>query len=446
MTGVLGAGRLGAGSQRAALARRAVDPGVDPAAPALDRPAAPARALDYGARWRVGPRSATTTVRAADRARPRCPTPPSTRRCAGCWRRPGASCARRPRTVPAAAARRRPLRRQAGRRLDGRRSDRLRAGGVVPPSAGPPSPPPPEQRLTLKADLRAVGLITSRHADLVRANGAVFVAAGRRLDPLLELRAAATTRAHRQPASSSARSPAVGSAWSSSTARSPAASSCAPRPPTVRPGAGPGPASRRGRLPDVDPAPAARSARRGTRGRRRPPTPIVGRPPTRAARPSTAHRRPRLRGPDGHRAAAGARRDRCSPASRPRSPSSPTSARSPMPRPAASSSLTRSRPPPSRSARAATRPTPTSARVGSMVRFGDTSLATCAPAPAATVSTVAPTFDRIMAYPELAVPGAPAARPLRPHAACCPASTRSRPTPSRCSRRTPASSPRSSPG
>jgi len=68
--------------------------------------------------------------------------------------------------------------------------------GVVPPSAEPPpSPPPPEQRLTLKADLRAVGLITSRHAELVRANGDVFVAAGRQVDPLLELRAAATTRA-----------------------------------------------------------------------------------------------------------------------------------------------------------------------------------------------------------------------------------------------------------
>ncbi len=46
----------------------------------------------------------------------------------------------------------------------------------------------------MKADLRAVGLITSRHVDLVRANGAVFVDAGQ-LDPLLELRAAATTRA-----------------------------------------------------------------------------------------------------------------------------------------------------------------------------------------------------------------------------------------------------------
>ena len=68
--------------------------------------------------------------------------------------------------------------------------------GVLPPSADPPPPPPPpDQRLTLKADLRAVGLITSRHAELVRANGAVFTAAGRQVDPLLQLRAVATTRA-----------------------------------------------------------------------------------------------------------------------------------------------------------------------------------------------------------------------------------------------------------
>ncbi len=67
--------------------------------------------------------------------------------------------------------------------------------GVLPPSAEPPPPPPPpEQRLTLKADLRAVGLIPSRHADLLRASGEVFVFAGRQVDPLLALRAAAATR------------------------------------------------------------------------------------------------------------------------------------------------------------------------------------------------------------------------------------------------------------
>ncbi len=45
------------------------------------------------------------------------------------------------------------------------------------------------------------------------------------------------------------------------------------------------------------------------------------------------------------------------------------------------------------------------ARVGSMVRFGDTSLdRPDAPARRSAVLTVAPTFDRIMAYPELAVP------------------------------------------
>jgi hypothetical protein len=68
--------------------------------------------------------------------------------------------------------------------------------GVVPPSADPPPPPPPpDQRLALKADLRAVGLITSRHAELVQANGAVFTAAGRQVDPLLQLREVASTRA-----------------------------------------------------------------------------------------------------------------------------------------------------------------------------------------------------------------------------------------------------------
>jgi hypothetical protein len=67
--------------------------------------------------------------------------------------------------------------------------------GVMPPSSEPPPPPPPpEQRLTLKADLRTVGLIPSRHADLLRANGEVFVVAGRQVDPLLVLRAAAATR------------------------------------------------------------------------------------------------------------------------------------------------------------------------------------------------------------------------------------------------------------
>ena len=57
--GVLGAGRLGAGRQRAALPRRAVDPGVDPAAPALDRPprARPAPS-PTARRCRVVPRSA----------------------------------------------------------------------------------------------------------------------------------------------------------------------------------------------------------------------------------------------------------------------------------------------------------------------------------------------------------------------------------------------------
>ena len=105
--------------------------------------------------------------------------------------------------------------------------------GVLPPSAEPPPPPPPpEQRLTLKADLRAVGLITSRHADLVRANGEVFVVAGRQVDPLLELRAAATTRPAPTPVSCWASSSVVGSAWSSSTAPSPATSSCVPPPPS----------------------------------------------------------------------------------------------------------------------------------------------------------------------------------------------------------------------
>ena len=95
--------------------------------------------------------------------------------------------------------------RPAAAAVAGRFVDKLAAGsmavdptdfvpaGVLPPSAEPPPPPPPpEQRLTLKADLRAVGLITTRHADLVRANGEVFVV-GRQVDPLLQLRAVATT-------------------------------------------------------------------------------------------------------------------------------------------------------------------------------------------------------------------------------------------------------------
>ena len=85
------------------------------------------------------------------------------------------------------------------------------------------------------------------------------------------------------------------------------------------------------------------------------------------------------------------------------------------------------------------------ARVGSMVSFGDVSMADLRAGAARDGVTVAPTFDRIMAYPELAVPGATAARPLRPHASaarrrCHPARFRHR-----CSRRTPASSPPSLP-
>ena len=92
---LLAAGRLGAGGQHAALVRGAVDPGIDPAPPALDR-------IDFlrpacsrtRRRSRVAPRSARRPCGRRS-LRPRCRTPPSTRRCAGCWRRRGGSSARR---------------------------------------------------------------------------------------------------------------------------------------------------------------------------------------------------------------------------------------------------------------------------------------------------------------------------------------------------------------
>ncbi len=155
---------------------------------------APARALAYGAPLAGRAPFGETTVRAAiaPTSLPDATVDPALRRLLA----PTGRFVRKAATDRSAAA-------AIGRRF----VDQLAAGsmavdptdfvpaGVVPPSAGPPPAPPPEQRLTLKADLRAVGLITSHHADLVRANGAVFVDAAREADPLLELRAAATTRA-----------------------------------------------------------------------------------------------------------------------------------------------------------------------------------------------------------------------------------------------------------
>ena len=63
----------------------------------------------------------------------------------------------------------------------------------VRPADGAPLPPP-AQRLTLKPDLRSVGIITSLHVDIVRRNGGVLVAAGRDTDALLVLREAAAAQ------------------------------------------------------------------------------------------------------------------------------------------------------------------------------------------------------------------------------------------------------------
>lgn len=66
-----------------------------------------------------------------------------------------------------------------------------------PPDGAPPLPPP-AQRLALKGDLRSVGIITSVHVDIVRRNGGVLLAAGRGVeggvDPLLRLREAAAAQ------------------------------------------------------------------------------------------------------------------------------------------------------------------------------------------------------------------------------------------------------------
>ena len=69
----------------------------------------------------------------------------------------------------------------------------------VRPAEGDPPIPPAAQRLSLKADLRSVGILTSRHVEIVRQNGGVLWGPGREVDPLLRLREAAAA----EPAPSS---------------------------------------------------------------------------------------------------------------------------------------------------------------------------------------------------------------------------------------------------
>jgi hypothetical protein len=62
------------------------------------------------------------------------------------------------------------------------------------PAAGSPPLPPAAERLALKADLRSVGILTSRHVEIVRQNGGVLLGAGNRVDLLSLLRDTAATR------------------------------------------------------------------------------------------------------------------------------------------------------------------------------------------------------------------------------------------------------------
>ena len=120
---LLGAGRLGAGGQHAALPRRAVDPGIDPAAPALDRPSR-AGPSAHVRRAAVGSRPA----RRGDRARRDRP-----HLAAGHHRRPGAA--------PAAGADG-AVRPQGDRRpTGGRRRRRPASSTSWPPGRWPSTPP-----------------------------------------------------------------------------------------------------------------------------------------------------------------------------------------------------------------------------------------------------------------------------------------------------------------
>lgn len=60
--------------------------------------------------------------------------------------------------------------------------------GVRPPGDEPPPVPPPSERLALRADLRATGLLTSRHVDVLRQHASVFLAVVGKVDPVLQLR------------------------------------------------------------------------------------------------------------------------------------------------------------------------------------------------------------------------------------------------------------------
>ncbi|MET0145396.1 MAG: hypothetical protein ABW328_11525 [Ilumatobacteraceae bacterium] len=66
--------------------------------------------------------------------------------------------------------------------------------GVRPPGQTPPPPPPPPERLSLMGDVRAVGLITSRHVDVLRRSGDLLMAVVREVDPLLQLRQVAAAQ------------------------------------------------------------------------------------------------------------------------------------------------------------------------------------------------------------------------------------------------------------
>ena len=249
------------------------------------------------------------------------------------------------------------------------------------------------QRLTLKADLRAVGLITSRHADLLRATArSSWPPAGRSI-PCSQLRAAATTQP--APTAGFVLGKSMGRLGvDSSTAPSPATSSASP--PTepnevvVRVTAGRrswDPTSRAVPVPCVP---------GGDRSTPPPAAPMTPRSST-ADQPTDGVK---VRGPTSPpplvRDALVLNRFEAAIARSPRSRTGgapPTRARPLRPR--------RRRPV---AHRAATRPMPTSPGSARWSASVDRRSATSAPGGPATGVTIAPKFDRIMAYPELAIP------------------------------------------
>ena len=430
---------------------RAVDRGVDPAAPALDRRLAPARALTYAAPLTGRAPLGAATVRAAiaPTTLPDAIVDPALRRL----------LAPTGRFVRKAAADR-PEAAAVGARF----VDKLAAGsmavdptdfvpaGVMPPTAEPPPPPPPPDAAAgvegRPARRRADHLPPRRPGPRQRRGLRGRWPAGR--SPASRCGPRPRTRAAPAPGSCWASSSAAGSAWS----RRPH-DRRRPRPADRRhraerghrPGVGALAWRGAGSGPRLPPMPCVQDGYRSPcacRPGRRPAMSSIGHPIA-VEPPSADHDTADLRGPDGHRAAARARRPGAQPLRGRDRPGRRGR------RPGRRRAGTRARSLRTRRRRAAltARCHPSNAhvaRVGTMVRFGDTSLDRPARRRAsATVVTVAPTVR-----PDHGLPGAgrarlPAARAATTARGCCPASTPSRPTRSRCSRRTPASSPRSSP-